>query len=87
VRTTTFGGTVIERLEDDLGAVEVLEEAGKKNVYAVVRKDEYGSDNLFYFEVMRNDDGEVLVSSDPVFRDKSTIRRYLHDFVSEVQFD
>ena len=86
MRTTMFGDKVIESVDDDLGLVEALQEEGPENVYAVVRADEEGS-GLFDFEVMRNDDGEAIVSSDPIFESQQAARDYLRGWVSDVQFD
>lgn len=84
MRTTTFGGTIIESVDDDLGLVDAMMTYVADEVYATVRLD---PDSYKYdFEVMENVDGEILASSDPIFDSRDAVRRYLTSHVSEIQF-
>lgn len=82
MRRTAFGDPVIESTEDDLGLLDDLQDAGE-DIYATVSEDA----GKFYFEVMHNDDGEGIVSSDPIFDTKEAARDYLQPLVSDVQFN
>lgn len=84
MRTSMFGDTIIESAEDDLGGVEALQEAGSA-IYAIVRLD--GESGLYDFEVMRNDDGEGVVSSDPIFETSQDAAGYLDGWVDDIQYD
>lgn len=75
MRITAFGDAIVESTKDDMGLVEALQETGDE-IYAVVRADEEGSDK-FTFEILRNDNGEVLISSDPIFNGHQDARAYL----------
>lgn len=82
MRTTAFGDTVIESLDDDLGLVEALQES--EGCYALVRADEEGSSH-FYFEIMDNESGEPIVTSESIFVDFAAAKGYLKGYVSDVQ--
>lgn len=79
-----FGDTIIENTEDDLGNIEAFQDASGE-IYAVIRLDEEGS-GMYEFEVMRNDDGEGIVSSDPIFATAQDAVGYLSGWVEEIQF-
>lgn len=83
MRITAFGDAIVESTKDDMGLVEALQEAGDE-IYAVVRADEERSDK-FTFEILRNDNGEILVSSDPIFNSHQDARAYLRGWVSDIQ--
>lgn len=85
MRKTMFGDVIIESADDDLGEVDALQDAGDE-IYAAVRPCEEGS-GKFSFEVMHNEDGEVIVSSEPIFDSPRAIRAYLQGYVSEIQWD
>lgn len=85
MRKTMFGDTIIESSEDDLGSVEAFQDAGDE-IYAVIRLDEEGS-GMYGFEVMRNDDGEGIVSSEPIFATSREAASYLNEWVIDIQFD
>ncbi len=85
MRTTMFGDTVIESENDDLGLVEALQEAGD-DVCAVIRAAEEES-GKFDFEIMNNDDGEVIVSSEPIFDSQDDAKKYLRGWVKDIQVD
>ena len=84
MRTTTFGDTIIESTEDDLSEVVELGLMGDE-VHAVIRLDEEGS-GKYDFEVVRNDDGESVVSSDPIFATRQDAATYLDGWVEEVMY-
>lgn len=81
MRKTMFGDTVIDSKDDDLG--EALVDAGEE-IHAVIREDE-DEPGKFYFEIMNNDDGEPVASSDPIFQDEQEARDYLNGFISDIQ--
>ena len=83
MRTTMFGDTVIDSTKDDLGLVEDLQEAGDE-IYAVIRESE-DTPGMYDFEVLQNEDGEMVVSSDPIFDSRDAVRRYLSGWVSDIQ--
>lgn len=85
MRRTMFGDTIIEDTNDDLGSVEALWDAGDE-IYAVIRLDDEGS-GMYGFEVIRNDDGEGIVSSEPIFTTSQDAAGYLHGWVSDIQYD
>jgi len=85
MRKTMFGDQIIESTDDDLGSVEAFQEAGGE-IYAVIREDEEGS-GMYDFEVMENESGEVVVSSDPIFKTQEEARDYLRQYVSDIQED
>jgi hypothetical protein len=76
-----FGDPVIESADDDLGLVEELQDAGE-DIFATIRQGEEGK---FGFEVCQNETGESVVSSDDVFEDANSARRYLTPFVKEIE--
>jgi hypothetical protein len=80
-----FGDTIIEDAGEDMGVVEAFMNAGSE-VYAVIRLDEEGS-GMYEFEVMRNDDGEGIISSDPIFATSQDAAGYLNGWVTDIQFD
>lgn len=86
MRETMFSDTIIESVEDDLGSIEAFQDAGSDEIYAIVRLDEEGS-GMYEFEVIRNDDGETIVSSDPIFATPNDAANYLHGWVVDIQFD
>ncbi len=79
-----FADMIVESTEDDLGSIENLMDAGDE-IYAVVRLDEEGS-GKYEFEVMYNEDSEVIVSSDPIFDTVHDAANYLKGWVEEIQF-
>ena len=85
MRKTMFGDTVIESAEDDMGLIEALQDAGD-DIYAVVRANEDGS-GKYDFEIMNNEDGEVIISSDPIFDSQDAAKAYLRGWVSDIQVD
>lgn len=80
-----FGDKVIESVDDDLGLVEALQETDGE-VYAIIRADEDKS-GKFYFDVLMNDDGQEIVTSDPIFDSQDAARAYLKGWVSDIQLD
>ena len=76
MRQTMFGDTVIENAKDDLGEAIVDHEAG--TIHAVIREDEPGK---FSFEIMENENGEGVASSDAFFGDINTARTYLRGWL------
>lgn len=85
MRTTIFGDMVIEDVKDDMGEVEVLQLA-EDEVYAIIRLDDEES-GMYFFEVMQNEDGEQLVSSEPIFATIQDAKDYLKGFVTDIQVD
>lgn len=80
MRKTAFGDTVIESADDDLGEAIMDHEAG--TIYAPIRKDDMGdggpeTKGKFFFEIMENESGEEVASSDPIFDDAQAARKYL----------
>jgi hypothetical protein len=84
MRISMFGDVIIESAEDDLGSVETLQDAGT-SIYAIVRLDD--TSGLYDFEVMRNDDGRGVVSSDPIFETSQDAAAYLDGWVEDIQYD
>lgn len=85
MRTTVFGDTVIESDKDDMGLVEALQDAGD-NVYAVIREPDEET-GKYDFEVMKNESGETVVSSDPIFDTQDAARTYLRGWIRDIQTD
>ena len=85
MRKTMFGDTVIESTDDDLGLVEAFQMADDA-IYAVIRADEEGT-GKFNFEVMENESGVTVVSSDPIFGSVLDARAYLRGWVKDIQVD
>lgn len=83
MRTTAFGDVIVESTKDDMGLVEALQEAGD-NIHAVVRLDEEGS-GKFYFDILRSETAEDIVSSDPIFDSHQDACDYLRGYVSHIQ--
>lgn len=84
MRETMFGDTIIETIKDDLGLVESLQLA-EDEVYAVIRLDETEGSGLYYFEVMHNEDGDTIASSEPIFATVQDAKDYLKGFVTDIQ--
>lgn len=85
MRKTIFGNTIIENITDDLGLVEEFQEAGD-DIYAIVRLDEEEPSGKCYFEIMHNEDGEMITSSEPIFDDWDDARQYLKGYgVNDIQ--
>ncbi len=77
-----MGEGVIEHLADDLGLFMSDNEIDDEDHHAVLEQEEGEG---FWFEVRRNDDGAVLISSDiGVFKSEDEMRRYLAGNVSDV---
>lgn len=70
MRQTAFGDTVIETVEDDMGA-----EVDLCGTYATIREDD--DDGGFYFEIQDNESGESIASSDSFFESADAVRSYL----------
>lgn len=84
MRTNFFGDSIIESESDDLG--DILLEAGDE-VYAVVRSNEGEESGKFDFEIMLNESGEIVASSDPIFDNQEAAGDYLRRWITDVQFD
>lgn len=85
MRTTLFGEPIVESVDDDMGLIESLQEAGT-DIHAIIYKeDDSDKGDKFYFEVRGNEDGEVIVASDPIFNTFDMARAYLGGWVSNIQ--
>jgi len=82
MRHTSFGDPVVDSVEDDIGLLDVLQEADGQ-VYAIVEEDP--ATGKFAFDIVNNGDGESLVTSDPIFDDKKAVEVYLDGFVEDIQ--
>ena len=85
MRTTVFGDMIVESIDDDLGSIEVLQDAGDE-IYAVISLDEEGS-GMYGFEVLENMTGEGVVSSDPIFETSQDAAGYLSGWVTDIQYN
>ncbi len=84
MRTSVFGDFIVENVNDDLGLVEPLQDAGD-DIYAVIRKDVDEGTGKYDFEIMNNANGEPLVASDPIFDSIADAREFLRYFVHDIQ--
>ncbi len=85
MRKTMFNDTIIESVDDDLGLVDAFQDAGDE-IYAVIQRDTEDP-SKFYFEVMENESGEAVASSDPIFGSVLDTRAYLRGWVKDIQED
>lgn len=82
MRRTMGFEQVVDSIEDDLANVSGFLD-NMDDCYAVILKD----DARYYFDLLTNEDGEPIVSSDPIFETEQAVRDYLKGWVSDIQCD
>ncbi len=74
MRRTTFGDFIVESETDDMGNAIMDHEIG--DIYAVVQEDEEVA-GKFSFEVLENQNGNQVVSSEAIFASADDALKYL----------
>ena len=83
MRRTQFGDWIIESTDDDLDTIEAFQEEDG-DVYALIYK-EGDTSGMFFFDVLRNDDGELVASSDSIFDSQDAAETYLKNWLTDIQ--
>lgn len=83
MRYTTFGDPILESIDDDLSVV--LRDYDSDEIYARVMVDEVlHSDGTprWCFDVMTNEDGDSVATSESIFTSEKTCRDYLRTWLA-----
>jgi len=76
-----FGDYIVESIEDDIGEAFITADVDPEQCYARIDECEDGFD----VEIMRSDDGEAIVATDPIFDSVAAARDWAKGWVKDVE--